>query len=71
MSLFLPKILCVYVCVCVCVCVCVYIHDMGFELRALHLLGKLSTTSATPQPLFLVLIFQLGSQIFALAGLRL
>jgi hypothetical protein len=43
------------VCVCVCVCVCVYVCVLavsGFEPRALCLMDKCSTTSATSPELF-------------------
>jgi hypothetical protein len=42
---------------------------LGFELRALHLLGKLSTTSATNPDLLLLVFFQMGSCAFSQANL--
>jgi hypothetical protein len=39
-----------------------------FELRASHLVGKLSTTQAKPPALFALVIFHTGSSIFAKGG---
>jgi hypothetical protein len=41
---------------------------LGFELRASCLLGRRSSSWATLQS-FLVIIFQIGSQVYACAGL--
>jgi hypothetical protein len=47
-----------------------FLAVLGFELRVLHLLGRCSTTSATPPDLFIVLgIFKIGSlELFARIG---
>jgi hypothetical protein len=43
----------------------------GFEHKASHLLGRHSPTQATPEPFFVLGIFQLRScKLFALAGLE-
>jgi hypothetical protein len=40
-----------------------------FELRALHLLGRLSPTLATPSDLFVFVVLGIGSLIYAQASL--
>jgi hypothetical protein len=73
---------CVRACVCVCLCECgVFGWDFGelfflavweFELRGSHLLGRCSTTWATPPALFLLGIFKIGPlELFAVAGFEL
>jgi hypothetical protein len=42
---------------------------LEFELRTSHLLGRLSTTAATPSAPFVLVILQIGSCFFAQAGL--
>jgi hypothetical protein len=39
---------------------------LGLELRALHLLDRCSTTWTIPQPIFALVIFQIGSSAFCL-----
>jgi hypothetical protein len=43
---------------------------MGFELRALHLLGRHSTTESHFQPFFALVTFQVGSHVFRLGPNR-
>jgi hypothetical protein len=42
---------------------------LGFELRALNLLGRYSTTWTIPQPFLLQVFLEIGSQMYAQAGL--
>jgi hypothetical protein len=42
-----------------------YLTLLGFEFRTSHLMGKCSTTWATFQPFLYLVIFQVGSKVFA------
>jgi hypothetical protein len=46
------------------VCFLFILGVLEFELGALHLLGKCSTTQAIPLILFAIVIFQIGSPSF-------
>jgi hypothetical protein len=47
-----------------CLFVCFVCHTRIWKLRALHLLGRCSTTWAMPQPFFALVIFLIGSHVF-------
>jgi hypothetical protein len=42
-----------------------FLTVLVFELRAIHLLGRLSTIWAMPPALFTLVIFEIGSSLFA------
>jgi hypothetical protein len=46
-----------------------FFHSSGFELRALNLLGRHSTTLAMPLAFFALVIFELGPHVYAQLGL--
>jgi hypothetical protein len=48
----------------------IYISLLGFELKALCLLGRCSTLEPCPQCLFILVIFQIGCFIYAQVSLK-
>jgi hypothetical protein len=46
-----------------------FLAVLGFELRALHLLGSWSTTLAITSALFALVVLEIGSHVFAQANL--